>query len=609
MLVSGIVLHAQVGVNANGAPPNPSAALDLDFSDKGLLMPRLSTSERNQISNPAKGLMIYNTDCDNVNFNAGTPESPDWVVMNSSNSLVAGVTISANPVGALCQGTPVTYSASITNGGTSPTYQWRKNGADIPGEDGATYTNTSPVNGDQITCVITSNAACVTGSPATSIAITEVVNPTLPASVSIAVNPAGSVCEGTTLSFTALGVNTGPSPTYQWVRNGLDIPGATGSLFVSSTLEVGDAITCVMTSNQSCVTGSPAISNEISPNVIDVATASVSISQSPSGTVCSGSSVTFTATPVNGGTSPTYQWKKDGEDISGATSAEYITSSLADGEVITCEMISNQPCVQDPSVLSNEITADVSGGAGSQTFAYTGSSQTFTVPACVTSITFQAWGAQGNNSTGASPGIGGLGGYATGSLSVTPGQQFQVNVGGQNGWNGGGNFGGNGQCGEGPGGVGGGASDIRSGGTSLSDRILVAGGGGGGGAAGNCSFAAGGAGGEGGGTTGGNGVQNYNWGQPVGGRGGSQSAGGAGALSCDISNLDGLPGSFGVGGDARGRYSSGGGGGGGYYGGGGGGTCSSGAGGGGGSSYTGGVNGGSTQGGQRSGNGEVHITW
>jgi hypothetical protein len=54
-----------VGINPSGTPPHPSAILDLQSSQQGFLPPRLTTAERNSISSPATGLMIYNisTNC------------------------------------------------------------------------------------------------------------------------------------------------------------------------------------------------------------------------------------------------------------------------------------------------------------------------------------------------------------------------------------------------------------------------------------------------------------------------------------------------------------------------------------------------------------------
>ncbi len=131
-------------------------------------------------------------------------------------------------------------------------------------------------------------------------------------------------------------------------------------------------------------------------------------------------------------------------------------------------------------------------------YEYTGALQTYLVPAGVNSITIEAWGAEGGESDGSgSHGLvpAGQGGYAKGDLSVTPGQTLYIYVGGQGninityqslsagGWNGGGDgwggWSGNWNAGNGTSGGGGGASDVRVGGTSLSDRVIVAGGGGG----------------------------------------------------------------------------------------------------------------------------------
>ncbi|MBX7240096.1 MAG: T9SS type A sorting domain-containing protein [Bacteroidia bacterium] len=273
---------------------------------------------------------------------------------------------------------------------------------------------------------------------------------------------------------------------------------------------------------------------------------------------------------------------------------------------------------------------------GSQTFNYTGSVQTFTVPTGVTAITIDARGAQGANAldrliTNAN---GGLGGRAQGTLTVTPGQVLNIYVGGQGntsgtgGFNGGGNGGlsnAGSSCSGGYAGGGGGASDIRAGGTALTNRVIVAGGGGGAGrdyCNGTCQpCGCGGSGGAGGGLTGVNGVAAGNCGFSYpgsginGGFGGTSTAGGAGAPG-DGGGVSGSAGASGIGGaGATGDYDvSGGGGGGGYFGGGGGGGASSGSGvaaggGGGGSSYITGLTGGSTTQGYQTGNGQIIISW
>ncbi len=276
----------------------------------------------------------------------------------------------------------------------------------------------------------------------------------------------------------------------------------------------------------------------------------------------------------------------------------------------------------------------ISGGPGSQTFNYTGGLQTFTVPVGVTAVTLDARGAQGENQFPG--GAGGLGGRVTGTLAVTPGQTLYIYVGGQNGYNGGGTGGLNGNTffggpSIGNAGFGGGASDVRAGGTALGNRVIVGGGGGGAGHDGtwpSCQVAGpGGNGGFGGylaGGTGGtaSGTPCNCAGGGGGGTGGAQASGGApGNYAGDPACLRvgwsaGTAGTLGLGGNGSTTFHNGtgggGGGGGGYYGGGAGGSGSDttpGGGGGGGSSYIGGVSGGSFSNGFQSGNGQVIISW
>jgi hypothetical protein len=81
------------------------------------------------------------------------------------------VVASANPVNS---GTLVTFTASPVNGGVAPGYQWQVNGGNV-GTNSPEHTYV-PVNGDVVTCILTSNATCVTGNPAMSNSVTMIVN-------------------------------------------------------------------------------------------------------------------------------------------------------------------------------------------------------------------------------------------------------------------------------------------------------------------------------------------------------------------------------------------------------------------------------------------------
>jgi len=57
-----MTMNAQnVGISATGTPPDPSAGLHINFTDRGLLIPRMTTAQRNAIPSPANSLMIFNT--------------------------------------------------------------------------------------------------------------------------------------------------------------------------------------------------------------------------------------------------------------------------------------------------------------------------------------------------------------------------------------------------------------------------------------------------------------------------------------------------------------------------------------------------------------------
>jgi len=275
--------------------------------------------------------------------------------------------------------------------------------------------------------------------------------------------------------------------------------------------------------------------------------------------------------------------------------------------------------------------AFVVGTPSTQTFGFTGALQTYTVPAGITQVTLVVKGAQGQKGANTGASNPGSGGAAAGVLTVTPGQVLNIYVGGQSGYNGGGQYWGNPglTC------MGGGASDVRVGGITIADRVIV--GGGGGGVSGETAWGNGGHGGGGiavganfrggqggagynnqpagnGGTNGGTGVGPgaHNG---AGGGGGMLSGGGGGTNNAYALAVAGT-GSLGLGG--AGNAPAGGccqsygcaGGGGGYYGGGGvSGGCCGGGGAGGGSSWTGTLANPSFTSGIQLLNGQVTVTW
>ncbi|MBB1283471.1 T9SS type A sorting domain-containing protein, partial [Flavisolibacter sp. BT320] len=155
----------------------------------------------------------------------------------------------------------------------------------------------------------------------------------------------------------------------------------TGVTYTTTTLADGDRITVQLTSNATCATGNPATSGEMATAVNPNLPVSVTIaSNDADNTICAGTSVTFTATPTNGGSSPAYQWYKNNAIINGQTGVTYTTTTLADGDRITVQLTSNATCATGNPATSGEMATAVN--------QYPVLTSTLTAPAICNGATF-----------------------------------------------------------------------------------------------------------------------------------------------------------------------------------------------------------------------------
>jgi uncharacterized protein (TIGR02145 family) len=286
-------------------------------------------------------LTSSNTIC--ISNNPATSNTITMIV-NPNLPVSVSVTPSANPV---CAGTLVTFTATPTNGGTTPSYQWKVNGGNV-GANNSVYTYV-PANGDLVWCILTSSEVCTSNNPASSIQHQMVVNPLLPVSITISAS-SNPFCIGNSVTFTATHTNGGSSPSYQWKLNGSNV--GTNNHIYTYVPANGDMVSCVFTSSASCVTGNPATSNTITMTGTTGLPAGVSIVAIPN-PFCPGSSVTCTATPGNGGTNPVYQWKVNGVNV-GMNSPTYTFNPL-NNDSVRCVMTSNLSCVSGNPATSNKI--------------------------------------------------------------------------------------------------------------------------------------------------------------------------------------------------------------------------------------------------------------
>jgi gliding motility-associated-like protein len=238
---------------------------------------------------------------------------------------------------AICQGAATTFIAATTSSGTSPVYQWKLNGNNV-GANSSTFTTTSLANGDVVTCKLISNAACLQNNTAISNDIKMTVTAKLVPLVSIIDSPT-VICPNTQIIFTAIPTNGVLTPNYQWQLNGSNI--ATGNTYANNNLTNGDIVKCTMTTSLNCVTNNTATYSKIivvNPSI----TPTVNITSTAT-TICPNTKVTFNAVVGNAGTTPSYQWQINGNNV-GTNNAIFISDSLNDGDTVTCLLTGTLPC-------------------------------------------------------------------------------------------------------------------------------------------------------------------------------------------------------------------------------------------------------------------------
>jgi hypothetical protein len=246
-------------------------------------------------------------------------------------TVVPSVTIHSGTAGdTLCAGSTVSLTALPVNGGTAPVYNWNVNGANVGVGNSYTY---APANGDIVVATLTSNAVCAIPATVTATKAMNVLANQTP-SVAITASPGSVVCPHTPVTFTPVPVYGGTAPVYYWVKNSAIV--STGATYTYVPAD-RDVVIALMASNYRCATVDSVFSNNILLSLNNTLP-SVNIAVTPGNNIGKGQMATFTATPVNCGTLPGYQWYVNGVALPGATLETLMSDQLQNQDTVTCEV-------------------------------------------------------------------------------------------------------------------------------------------------------------------------------------------------------------------------------------------------------------------------------
>ncbi|WP_344817426.1 fibronectin type III domain-containing protein, partial [Flavobacterium cheonanense] len=165
-----------------------------------------------------------------------------------------------------------------------------------------------------------------------------------------------SICENVATSITITGTNLSGATSVTLNGEVCSITSNSATQIVVSTDSTPQSGNIVVTTPANSAVSSTPV--QINPSL----PASVSISITAGAqTICAGTSVTFTATPTNGGATPAYQWLVNGSPVSGQTASTFTSTTLTDNAAVTVEMTSNaSPCLTGSPATSNSISMTVS---------------------------------------------------------------------------------------------------------------------------------------------------------------------------------------------------------------------------------------------------------
>jgi subtilisin family serine protease len=319
-----------ISVSVNNLPSTPTitAGGATTFCAGGSIVLTSSSSTGNVWSNGATTQSIivsasgsYSVTVTNGNGCSATSNSITVNVI----ALPSTPTISAGGATTFCAGGSVVLTSSSLTGNV-----W---------SNGATTQSITVSTSGNYSVTVTNGNGCLAIS--NSIAVNVIALPSTP---TINAGGATTFCAGGSV------VLTSSSLTGNVWSNGA----TTQSIIVSTSGNYDVTVT----NGNGCVSVSNNIQVVVTPSVMPSLVVST-----VSSTVCQGSTVLFTATPVNGGSAPLYQWKVNGINV-GSNSNNFSTSTLINSDIVTCVLTSSATCASPSNAVSNALTMIVNNCTG-----------------------------------------------------------------------------------------------------------------------------------------------------------------------------------------------------------------------------------------------------
>jgi hypothetical protein len=300
---------------------------------------------------PSNGQIIHARVISFSNCATNNPALSEGITMNVHPGFEPVISIEANNNN-ICSGETIIFTADTLNAGSQAGIAWFVNGQPT-GIHSNPFVTSNLSDGDVVHCMISTPDVCASANSVSSNSITVQVHPPVILSIAITSDNA-NICSGDVVNFwIASSSGTGSAPVYQWKINGQAIAGATNPTF-SHIFTQNAIVSCSVTSTENCLAVPNVDSGIIQIVVKTKITPTIAVS-SKNQNICSGTPVNFTAQITGGGTTPFYQWRINGINVTGANSSTYQNATLSNNDLVDCVLTSSEECTTTDFVVSSPV--------------------------------------------------------------------------------------------------------------------------------------------------------------------------------------------------------------------------------------------------------------